>query len=463
MKRLVDHVATRSGTDRVFVDDRLELKGGSLIEVVERTRAEHSVFRGSSVGVCFSRGYETALALVALDGFAEQLLIVPPTSKPARVREFIDRTDTEFILGNRENLRTGGLRQYDIRNLCGLNGGLTQKEDDGNAGDRGTVCDTEWILATSGTTGTPKLVAHDLSSLLRTVKTDTKVGHTLRWGLLYDLCRFAGIQVFLQSLVGGSTLIFADHVESIDEQVNLLLSGNCNALSGTPTMWRRLLMSDQFENLSLRIATLGGEIADGQILKALQRTFPEAKISHIYASTEAGVGFSVSDGQPGFPATFLENPPEETEIKVSDEGLLHLRPPQPEQERYVEEGLTLTDGEGWINTGDVVERSGDRFLFQGRESGVINVGGNKVHPEKVENVIQEVEGVAQVVVRAKKSAITGNLVEALVKPSGNVEGEQELRSAVRERCNADLNNYEVPAVCKVVSSLEMNAAGKLVR
>lgn len=462
MKRLVEHVTARSGSDVVFIDDGFELQASSLTEAVERTRAKHSELRGSPVAVCFSRGYETALALVALDGFAEQILIVSPASTPAQARQFIDEIDISVILGNREDLQSDGLRQVNIGDSFDLNGGSTHEEKAESADEQRAICDTEWILATSGTTGTPKLVAHDLSSLLRTVKTDAEVGNTLRWGLLYDLCRFAGVQVFLQSLVGGSALIFADHVDSIDEQVNLLLSGNCNALSGTPTMWRRLLMSDRFENLPLRIATLGGEIADGQILKALQRAFPEAKISHIYASTEAGVGFSVSDGQPGFPASYLEDPPEGVEVKVSDDGLLHLRPPRTEKQRYVEEENDLTDNKGWINTGDIVERGGDRFLFRGRESGVINVGGNKVHPEKVENVIREVEGVQQVIVRAKKSAITGNLVEALVKPVENVD-EKDLKSAVLEKCNATLNSYEVPAVCKIVPSLEMNAAGKLVR
>jgi acyl-coenzyme A synthetase/AMP-(fatty) acid ligase len=462
MRRLVDHVKMRSGSDVVFIDNGSELQARLLTGAVERARAKHPELRGLPVALCFSRGYKTALALVALDGFAEQVLIVPPASTPAQVRQFIEETDINLILGNREDLQSDGLRQVNFGNSFDLNGGMTHEEEVESVGEQGAICDTEWILATSGTTGNPKLVAHDLSSLLRTVKTDAEVGNTLRWGLLYDLCRFAGVQVFLQSLVGGSALIFADHVDSINEQVNLLLSGNCNALSGTPTMWRRLLMSDRFDNLPLRIATLGGEIADGQILNALRSTFPEAKISHIYASTEAGVGFSVSDGQPGFPASYLEDPPEGVEINVSDDGLLHLRPPTTEKQRYVEEKNDLTDNNGWINTGDIVERSGDRFLFRGRESGVINVGGNKVHPEKVENIIQKVEGVKQVVVRAKSSAITGSLVEAIVKPGEDVE-EDELKSAVREKCNATLNSYEVPAVCKVVPSLEMNAAGKLVR
>ena len=80
-----------------------------------------------------------------------------------------------------------------------------------------------------------------------------------------------------------------------------------NAMSATPTLWRKILMSDASRSLALRSITLGGEIADQQVLSTLASTYPSARIRHIYASTEAGTGFSVTDGKAGFPVSFLEN------------------------------------------------------------------------------------------------------------------------------------------------------------
>ena len=47
----------------------------------------------------------------------------------------------------------------------------------------------------------------------------------------------------------------------------------------------------------------------------------------------------------------------------------------------------LTDSEGFVDTGDMVELRGDRYYFVGRRGGIINIGGLKVHPEEIEAVI----------------------------------------------------------------------------
>ncbi len=96
------------------------------------------------------------------------------------------------------------------------------------------------MLPTSGTTGEPKLVAHTLASLTRTAKHDLVRGQEYRWGSLYNLTGFAGLQVFLQSWCGGSCLILGRESSSLAERVADLIEGGCTALSATPTMWRKL-------------------------------------------------------------------------------------------------------------------------------------------------------------------------------------------------------------------------------
>src|SRR2546428_11233925 len=70
------------------------------------------------------------------------------------------------------------------------------------------------------------------------------------------------------------------------------------------------------------------------------------------------------------------------------------------------------DQEGFVDTGDIVERRGDRYYFLGRRSGVINVGGLKVYPEEVEAVINRHPAVRMSYGRARRSPITGSLVAA---------------------------------------------------
>jgi acyl-CoA synthetase (AMP-forming)/AMP-acid ligase II len=325
--------------------------------------------------------------------------------------------------------------------------------------------DTEWVLATSGTTATPKLVVHSLASLMRAVKAGDRY-HGYRWGLVYDVARFAGLQVALQAAASGTRLLVADPEASLDEQVAWLASERCNALSATPTLWRRLLMTVGVGKLPLRQITLGGEIADLGVLRALAARFPAAHITHVYASTEAGVGFAVHDALPGFPARWLDDANRDVRLRIGEDGCLWVLSRRRDYDAdplYLGETRAGIVNDGWINTGDLVERRDGRVYFLGRLNGSINVGGNKVFPEMVEAFIREVDGVEAVLVRGKPSSVMGNLVEALVKPGPSVVDVQSLVRQVKEHCKARLADYQRPAFVRIVEGLGISATGKLER
>lgn len=302
---------------------------------------------------------------------------------------------------------------------------------------------TRILMPTSGTTGTPKFIEHSLATLTATTKTDGD-GSKHVWGLLYDPARFAGLQVVLQALLGGSTLV-APPLQDLERAVTFLVKNNVNALSGTPSFWRKLLMTKAAEELRLRQVTLGGEIADRMILQALKARFPDARVAHIYASTEAGVGFSVTDGEPGFPASYLDaGALPNTELQLREDG--HL--------------LIKRHGD-FIDTGDLVERRGDRVHFLGRATGVINVGGNKVSPEVVEEVLCRHPRVIAARVFARSSSVMGNLVAAEVqlRDGDAAEVERELK----ELCKRELKREEQPATINIVAELGVNSSGKIDR
>src|SRR5205085_7034994 len=91
---------------------------------------------------------------------------------------------------------------------------------------------------------------------------------------------------------------------------------------------------------------------------------------------------------------------------------------------YLGEGEgPLADPDGFVDTGDVVERRGDRYYFLGRRGGVINVGGLKVHPEEVEAAINRHPSVSMSKVRPKPSPITGTLDAAEVVLDGMADAD----------------------------------------
>jgi acyl-CoA synthetase (AMP-forming)/AMP-acid ligase II len=296
---------------------------------------------------------------------------------------------------------------------------------------------------------------------MRTSKTDPETGRLYRWAQLYDMARFAGIQVFLNSLLSGSTLIFTSPAE-LSERVRKLVEKECNAISATPTLWRKMLMTPAASQLRLRQVTLGGEIADQHILNALRVQYRSARISHIYASTEAGAAFTVNDGRAGFPKAFLSSPPPGIQLRIDQHGYLLIRPDRCEQSYFSDSGK-IADANGFINTGDLVEERNDRIHFLGRANGAINVGGNKVQPEEVEAVLHSLPAVRLAKVYAKASSITGSLVAADIQVDPAATDLGNIKKQITAHCIASLAGFKVPAIIRFVDEIQTKDSGKIAR
>ncbi len=316
----------------------------------------------------------------------------------------------------------------------------------------GSSFETSWVLYTSGTTGTPKEILHSLRSLTRTATT-AKLQKQFVWGSLYGLRRFAGLQVFLQAWLAGTPLLLASEPMNLDLTLESMLAVNCNALSATPSMWRRIVMHPSFSKLKFERITLGGEIVDQQILDLLRHQFPQARISHIYASTEAGVGFTVRDGLAGFPLDYLDAAGGRLEMKISEDNHLMLR---------TLDGLG-DDVNQWLDSGDVVEVRSNRVHFIGRANGSINVGGNKVMPEEIEAILLELPEIAMAHVGGRKSSMMGNLVEAAVMPSAGVAFDAALKAKIVGHCRSRLEAFKVPVFIVEAKEFAVTDSGKIAR
>jgi acyl-CoA synthetase (AMP-forming)/AMP-acid ligase II len=156
------------------------------------------------------------------------------------------------------------------------------------------------------------------------------------------------------------------------------------------------------------------------------------------------------------------------EMKVCNNSLRIRSNRAAAQYLGIENGV-LADAEGFVDTGDIVELRGDRYYFLGRRNGVINVGGLKVYPEEVEAVINRHPAVRMSVVRPRRNPITGSLVSAEVmlketsQPDGTDGRTAVISSEILEICRQSLAHHKIPAIFRYVSSLEVAAAGKLVR
>jgi acyl-coenzyme A synthetase/AMP-(fatty) acid ligase len=397
-----------------------------------------------------------AVALCNLDGVASRLVIVPPDLAMSNLGSVIDDAQAHAIVhdGADGDEIEARLPSYRLRlDLEGRGSDLCAAERD-----------TEWCLFTSGTTGPPKMVVHSLAGLTDAIPRVRDEAPTA-WATFYDVRRFGGLQMLLRALVGGHTLHMMSPGEAIAHFLTRIAGVGLTHIAGTPTHWRSALTTREIANIAPRYVRLSGEVADQSVLDRLAEQFPGAAMGHAYASTEAGVGFEVTDGLEGFPVAFLDRPGA-VEMRILEETL-RIRSPRIAK-RYLGEGqVSVEEPDGFVDTGDIIERRGDRLYFMGRANGVINVGGLKVHPEEVEAVINRCPGVRMSRVKGRANPITGAIVAAdvvLAEPVPPLSDQaREQREEILTRCRASLAAFKVPASVKFVETLPMNPAGKLDR
>ena len=305
---------------------------------------------------------------------------------------------------------------------------------------------SEISIFTSGTTGQPKKVVHNISTLTRSVRLSDKYKNQV-WGYAYNPTHMAGLQVFFQAIENMNTLVNV-FSQSRNTVYQLIDEYSITHLSATPTFYRLLLPFEKVFNSVQRI-TFGGEKSDKNLHESILKIFPNAKINNIYASTEAGSLFSASG------ECFKISEEIKDKIKVVDEELLIHKSLLGKSESFQFSG-------DYYQTGDLIEWEDESiglFRFKSRKNELINVGGYKVNPHEVEEAILSIDGVDEAMVYAKPNSVLGNLLYANVKKNKSELTEIEIRNIL----NSKLQNFKVPRKINFVDDFTLTRTGKIQR
>ena len=381
-----------------------------------------------------------ALALIELDGVARRIVLCPPDLSDEALPGVIASAGVDALV-------TDCAPPAAASQLWSARVALPVRP---LATKRAAAHETEWVMFTSGTSGPPKMVAHSLGGLTGAIK--PTAGDPPVWGTFYDIRRYGGLQILLRALLGGGSLVITSPAEPMADFLTRLGRHGATHFTGTPSHWRSVLMRPEAAAISPRYVRLSGEIADQAVLDALAARFPGTPIGHVYASTEAGVGFEVNDGLEGFPAAYI-GWAGEVEMRVV-EGALQLRSARASKGYVNADAVSLSDAEGFVDTGDMVELRGNRYHFVGRRGGIINVGGLKVHPEEIEAVINSHPAVRMSLVRSRRNPFTGAIAIAEVVLNERRPTDQAaVRTEILEICRRQLAPFKVPALLKFAESL----------
>jgi len=404
--------------------------------------------RDASVLLLTKDQLSSALALIELDGVAQRVVICPLDLQPEHLPGIIETAKIDTVVGG----RCLGVGRF-VRCSTAINPAHRVRR----------CCQrTEWVLMTSGTTGIPKLVAHTLCSLSTAMTGRDPLGAGAVWSTFYDIRRYGGLQILLRAMLGGGSMVLSSADEPVGGFLARAGATGVTHISGTPSHWRRALMSASLHKIAPRYVRMSGEIADQAVLDHLRAAFPEADIAHAFASTEAGVAFAVGDGLAGFPTEYLGRPGA-VDLRVVD-GSLRIKS-SGNALGYLGGVPFPRDEGGYVDTGDMVEARDGRYFFVGRRGGVINIGGQKVHPEEVEAAINSHPCVRMSLVKARSNPITGAIVVAdvVIKSPTEAPETETLKSEILQMCRATLARHKVPATIRFVPAIEVGASGKIAR
>jgi acyl-coenzyme A synthetase/AMP-(fatty) acid ligase len=399
--------------------------------------------RGRTVVLAMREQLANAVALVELDGVARRLVLCTPDVTPEQLAGVCAAAEADVVLDQ----LAAEPKQEDLQ--------------------RRRTEDTEWILLTSGTTGIPKLVVHSFDSLSGALPRHPVSVRPMVWSTFYDIRRYGGLQIYLRAVLSGSPLVLSSAGEPTREFLARAAAAGVTHISGTPSHWRRALMSGETALIAPEYVRLSGEVADQTVLDSLRSAYPNARIAHAFASTEAGVAFDVNDGLAGFPAALVASTGSAIEMKVQD-GTLWIRSGRTAARYLGGAASPLAAGDGYVDTGDLVELTDGRYYFRGRKGGIINVGGLKVYPEEIESVLNADPRVRMSLVKARRNPLTGSLVVAdvvLCDGATSIDAQtlDQVKTDLLNACRRTLAAHKVPALLRFVPGLELSAAGKLVR
>ena len=311
------------------------------------------------------------------------------------------------------------------------------------------------VLFSSGSTGVSKAALHALTPLLEKFRTRRPALRTLTFLLLDHI---GGINTFFHVISNGG-LVVATSDRTPRGVCQAIQDMRVELLPVSPTFLNLCLLSGEFRRFdlsSLKKITYGTEPMPQSTLDRLHEEFPEVTLQQTYGLSELGIMRTKSrdDG-----SLWLRVGGEGYETQIRDNMLWihaksamlgYLNAPSP------------FDDDGWFNTHDLVEQDGEYIHILGRDTEIINVGGEKVYPVEVESRLLKLDNISDAIVYAEHNALSGNMVVACVNLS-EPEGVQQLKKRIRLSLKGELEPYKIPQKVVIAEDEQFNERFKRIR
>ncbi|MDA8742117.1 fatty acid--CoA ligase family protein [bacterium] len=373
------------------------LKFSDLMDVKEINLSE--VKAGEVVALIGDFDPGSILTLLRL---IEMKAIIVPLTKATETQHeyFFDAATVDVVIEGGKIRRLAGARKNDL---------LEKLRKIGHAG---------LVLFSTGTTGRPKAILHDLNLFLDRFETPRPTLKTINF-LLFD--HIGGLNTLLHTLYNKGTVVVPVN-RRVETILNACKQHAVEVLPTTPTFLRLMLLSGLLPHkfpASVKIVTYGTERMDQPTLDSLCELLPDVDFRQTFGMSELGIvrvksrsrnSLFMKIGGEGIETRVVDNV---LEIRSKNKMLGYLNAESP------------FDAAGWYNTNDVVVEDNGYYQIVGRINEVVNVAGEKFMASEVEMVAMDFVGVQLVKASAVSNPITGQHVELTVQVENDTSFEYQ--------------------------------------
>ena len=305
------------------------------------------------------------------------------------------------------------------------------------------------ILFSSGSTGAPKAMIHNLDTLVDSYGDKKQKQINMLVFLMFD--HIGGINTLLNILSMNATMIIPQN-RNADDICKLIEEYKIAVLPSSPTFLNLILINRSYEKYdlsSLRMITYGTETMPEGLLNRLKAVFSKVKFLQTFGTSETGIAATSSKSSS---STFMKIDDENLEYKIVDNELW-LRS-KTQILGYLNRSMESFTNDGWFKTGDLVELDNEGFIkIIGRNKEIINVGGQKVLPSEVESVLLGMDEIEDCLVYGEQNAITGQSISCDVVLKHGID-DSGFKILVRKFCKDKLDNFKIPTRVNVVQKTE---------
>ncbi|MFG2865648.1 type I polyketide synthase [Streptomyces sioyaensis] len=455
--QLADLGLARGGRAAVYL--------GNCVEMAESCLAAS---RASAVGVPLNPQSSDAELAHLLDDSEAQVVITGP-AQADQVRRMLPQRPGLRIVVTGEDAAPEGTAHYET--LATTDPATPARDDLG-------LDEPAWMLYTSGTTGRPKgVLSTQRRSLWATASCTAPVlglsaGDRVLWPL--PMFHLVSHNVCLLGVVAVGATAHLMPGLAADEVLEALQDRAGTFLVGVPTMFHHLVEAARdggFTAPDLRLCLVAGSACPVRLQRAFQETFGISLLAS-YGSTETGGAITTNlpdgpqvEGSCGVPLPGLDlrltDPRTGEEAATGEEGEVWVNSPalmlgyhnQPE-------ATAAVLSEGWYRTGDLGRRDDAGYLtLTGRVKELIIRGGENIHPGEVEEVLQQIPGIAEAAVAGTPHEVLGEVpVGYLVPGPDGIDPDLVLTT-----CREQLSAYKVPDALYEIAAVPRTPAGKIAR